>query len=157
MSIVVSTGANAIASAALSTGATAAIFTSTAAMSVIVSTGANVAASVALSTGADAAATAAIGGGACIVESDLSEFDSLSCQTQMIVLMDTNASGASNESSTASNVKSIFDAVMRQRDAIIAEVIAVKPELKILITYALDGPFNVQNRQRPGKIIAWRS
>jgi hypothetical protein len=46
----------------------------------------------------------------------------------------------------------MYDAVMRQRDAIIAEVTAFKPELEILITDALDAPFNVQNRQRPGKI-----
>ena len=69
---------------------------STAAVSAVVSTGANAAASVAVSTGANAAATAAIGG------VDLSEFDSLSRRTQMIVLMDKNASGASVESLTAS-------------------------------------------------------
>jgi hypothetical protein len=70
----------------------------------------------------------------------------------MIVLMDKNASGASVESLTTSYVKFMYDAVMRQRDAIIAEVTAFKPELEILITDALDAPFNVQNRQHPGKI-----
>jgi hypothetical protein len=68
----------------------------------------------------------------------------------MAVLMDKNASGASSESLTASYVKGMYDAVMRQRNAIISEVIAVKPELEILIMDALDEPFNVQNCQRPG-------
>jgi 5S rRNA maturation endonuclease (ribonuclease M5) len=49
----------------------------------------------------------------------------------MIVLMDQNASGASIESLMASYVKGMYDAFMRQRDAIIAEVIAVKTEIEI--------------------------
>ncbi len=71
----------------------------------------------------------------------------------MIVLMDKNASGASVESLTTYYVKSMYDAVMRQRDATIADVTAFKPELEILITDASDAPFNVRNRQRPGKFI----
>ena len=46
----------------------------------------------------------------------------------------------------------MYDSVMRQRDVIIAEVVREKPELEILITDALDAPFIVQNRQRPGKM-----
>jgi Flp pilus assembly protein TadG len=140
-----------------------------------VSTGNNAAASVTVSTGAIAAPThglvhginaaipsvpprsaasasaasphnaAAICGDACIGKSDLSEFDSLSQQPQMIVLMDKNALGASVESLTASYVKSMYDAVLRQRDAIIAEVIAVKPEIEIQI-----------NMQQHLQLIPWR-
>ena len=40
----------------------------------------------------------------------------------------------------------MYDSVMRQRDAIIAEVVREKPELEILITDALDAPFIIQNR-----------
>jgi hypothetical protein len=45
----------------------------------------------------------------------------------------------------------MYNAVMRHCYAIIAEVVKEKPELQILITDALDAPFNVQNCQRPGK------
>ena len=62
----------------------------------------------------------------------------------MIILMDRNASNASNESLSASYVKNIYDSVMRQRGAIIAEVVREKPELEILITDALDVPFIVR-------------
>ena len=134
----------------LFTSTTAAVSTNTTAMSAVISTGANAAASAKLFTGADAAAAVEIGGDACIVEINSSEFESLSCWTQMVVLMDKNALGASSESLTASYVKGMYDAVMRQRDAIIAEVIAVKPELEICVTDALDAPFNVQYHQRPG-------
>jgi hypothetical protein len=79
------------------------------------------------------------------------EFDLLSLRAQMIILMDRNSSSVSNESLSGSYVKSMYDAVMRQRDAIIAEVVKEKPELQILITDALDAPFNVQNCQHPGK------
>jgi hypothetical protein len=80
------------------------------------------------------------------------EYDSLSRRAQMIILMDRNASNASNESLSASYVKSMYDSIMRQRNAIIAEVVKEKPELEILITDALDAPFLVENRQRPGKM-----
>jgi len=81
------------------------------------------------------------------------EYDSLSRRAhQMIILMDRNASNASNESLSTSYVKNMYDSVMRQRGAIIAEVVREKPELEILITDALDAPFIVQNRQRPGKM-----
>ena len=80
------------------------------------------------------------------------EYDSLSRRAQMIILMDRNASNASNESLSASYVKSMYDSIMRQRNAIIAEVVKEKPELEILITDALDAPFIVENRQRPGKM-----
>ena len=70
----------------------------------------------------------------------------------MIILMDRNASNASNESLSASYVKSMYDSIMRQRNAIIAEVVKEKPELEILITDALDAPFIVENRQCPGKM-----
>ena len=80
------------------------------------------------------------------------EYDSLSRRAQMIILMDRNASNASSESLSASYVKSMYDSIMRQRNAIIAEVVKEKPELEILITDALDAPFIVENRQRPGKI-----
>jgi Flp pilus assembly protein TadG len=99
-------------------------------------------------TSASAASThnaTAIGGDSCIVESDLSEFDSLSCRTQMIFLMDKNALGASIESLTASYLKGMYDEVMRQRDVIMAEVIAVKPELKIQ-----------HNMQQHLQLIPWR-
>jgi len=66
------------------------------------------------------------------------EYNSLSRRAQMIILMDRNASNASNESLSASYIKNIYDSVMRQRDAIIAEVVREKPELEILITDALD-------------------
>ena len=69
----------------------------------------------------------------------------------MIILMDKNFLSTSNESLSGLYVKSMHDAVMRQHDAIIAEVVKEKPELQILITDALDAPFNVQNRHRPGK------
>ena len=80
------------------------------------------------------------------------EFDSLSLRAQMIILMDRNSSSTSNESLSGSCVKSMYDAVMRQRNAIIAEVLKEKPELQILITDALDAPSNVQNCQRPGQV-----
>ena len=70
----------------------------------------------------------------------------------MIILMDRNASNTSNESLSALYVKNMYDSVMRQRDAIIAEVVKEKPELEILITDALDVPFFIQNRQCPGKM-----
>ena len=63
----------------------------------------------------------------------------------MIVLMDKNASGASIESLTASYLKGMNDAVMRQRDAIIAEAIAVKLELEIQ-----------HNMQQHLQLIPWR-
>jgi hypothetical protein len=70
----------------------------------------------------------------------------------MILLMDKNASSASNESLSASFVKSLLDAFMGQRDTIISAVVAEKPELEILITDLLDALFNAQsNCQRPGK------
>ena len=80
------------------------------------------------------------------------EYDSLSRRAQMIILMDRNASNASNESLSASYIKNMYDSIMRQRNAIIAEVVKEKPELEILITDALDAPFIVENRQRPGKM-----
>ena len=83
--------------------------------------------------------------------SALGEFDLLSFRAQMIILMDRNSSSALNESLSGLYVKSMYNAVMRQRNAIIAEVVKQKPELQILITDALDAPFNVQNCQRPGK------
>ena len=46
----------------------------------------------------------------------------------------------------------MYNAVMRQRNAIIAEVLKEKPELQILITDALDAPSNVQNCQHPGQV-----
>ena len=49
---------------------------------------------------------------------------------------------------STSYVKSMYNAVMRQHDAIIAEVVKEKPKLQILITDALDALFYVQNRQR---------
>ena len=52
---------------------------------------------------------------------------------------------------STSYVKSMYNAVMRQHNAIIAEVVKEKPKLQILITDALDALFYVQNRQRPGK------
>jgi hypothetical protein len=58
-----------------------------------------------------------------------------------------NASSGSNKSSTALYVKNMYDAVMRQQDAIIAEVVKEKPELGILIRDALDAPFCIQNCQ----------
>jgi hypothetical protein len=58
-----------------------------------------------------------------------------------------NASSGSNKSLTALYVKNMYDAVMRQRDAIIAEVVKEKPELEILIRDALDVPFCIQNCQ----------
>jgi hypothetical protein len=70
----------------------------------------------------------------------------------MIILMDRNASNASNESLSALYVKSMYDSIMRQHNVIIAEVVKEKPELEILITDALDAPFLVENRQRPGKM-----
>ena len=72
----------------------------------------------------------------------------------MIILMDRNASNASNESLSALYVKNMYDSIiiMRQHNAIIAEVVKEKPELEILITDALDAPFLVQNCQRPGKM-----
>ena len=66
----------------LFTSTTADVSTSTTAVSALVPTGANATASANLFTGSDTAATVAIGGDACIVESDLSEFDSLSRRTQ---------------------------------------------------------------------------
>ena len=68
-----------------------------------------------------------------------------------LILMDRKSSSASNESLSALYVKSMWDAVMRQRDAIIAEVAKEKPEIQIIITDALDAPFYVQNCQHPGK------
>jgi hypothetical protein len=68
----------------------------------------------------------------------------------MIVLMDINALSGSNKSLTTSYIKIMYDAVLRQRDAIIAEVVKEKPEIEILIRDALDAPFCIQNRQRPG-------
>ena len=65
--------------------------------------------------------------------------------------MDRNASRASNESLSASYIKNMCDAVMRQHNAIIAEVVKEKSELQILITDALDAPFYVQNCQHPTK------
>jgi DNA polymerase elongation subunit (family B) len=70
----------------------------------------------------------------------------------MIILMDRNASNASNESLSASYVKSMYDSIMRQHNVIIAEVVKEKRELEILITDALDTPFLVENCQRPGKM-----
>ena len=64
------------------------------------------------------------------------EYDSLSCRAQMIILMDRNASNASNESLSALYIKNMYDSVMRQRDAVIGEVVKEKPELEILITDA---------------------
>jgi hypothetical protein len=46
----------------------------------------------------------------------------------------------------------MYDSVMRQRNAIIAEVVNKKPELEILISDALDAPFFIQNCQCPGKM-----
>ena len=63
----------------------------------------------------------------------------------MILLMDKNASSASNEPLSALCVKSLLDAFMGQRDAIISAVVPEKPELEILITDALDALFNVQS------------
>ena len=51
------------------------------------------------------------------------EYDSLSHRAQMIIMMDRNASNASNESLSALYVKNMYDSVMRQRGAIIAEVV----------------------------------
>jgi hypothetical protein len=65
----------------------------------------------------------------------------------MIVLMDINALSGSNKSLTTSYIKIMYDAVLRQQDAIIAEVVKEKPELEILIRDSLDAPFCIQNRQ----------
>jgi hypothetical protein len=46
----------------------------------------------------------------------------------------------------------MYDSIMRQHNAIIAEVVKEKRELEILITDALDTPFLVENCQRPGKM-----
>jgi len=104
-----------------------------------------------ISTAASAVASAA-GATSMGTASATVEYDSLSRRAQMIIPMDRNASNASNESLSASYVKNMYDSVMRQRGAIIAEVVREKPELEILITDALDAPFYVQNRQRPGKM-----
>ena len=59
----------------------------------------------------------------------------------MIILMDRNASSTSNESLSTLYVKNMHNAVMRQHNAIIAEVVKKKPELEILIiTDSLDAP-----------------
>ena len=101
---------------------------------------------------ASAAASFSLDGSAGIVGSDGIEYDSLSHRVQMILLMDKNASSASNESLSASFVKKLYEDVMSKRDAIISMVVAEKPELEIMITDALDAPFNVQGKQRPGKV-----
>ena len=103
--------------------------------------------STAASAIASAAGTTSLGTASAAVE-----YDSLSCRAQMIILMDRNASNALNESLSASYVKSMYDSIMRQHNAIIAEVVKEKRELEILITDALDTPFLVENRQRPGKM-----
>ena len=104
-----------------------------------------------ISTAASAVASAA-GATSLGTASAAVEYDSLSCRAQMIILMDRNASNASNESLSALYIKNMYDSVMRQRNAIIAEVVKEKPELEILITVALDAPFLVQDRQRPSKM-----
>ena len=101
---------------------------------------------------AASAVTSAAGATSTGTASAAVEYDSLSRRAQMIILMDRNASNASNESLSASYVKSMYDSIMRQHNAIIAEVVKEKRELEILITDALDTPFLVENRQRPGKM-----
>jgi len=88
--------------------------------------------------------TSAVGATSMVTASATVEYDSLSRRAQMIIPMDRNASNASNESLSASYVKNMYDSVMRQCGAIIAEVVREKPELEILITDALDAPFIVR-------------
>jgi hypothetical protein len=42
---------------------------------------------------------------------------------------------------------------MSKRDMIILMVVTEKPELEIMITDALDAPFNAQGKQHPGWVI----
>ncbi len=66
--------------------------------------------------------------------------------------MDKNALSALNESLSALFVKSINDAVMSKQDLIILVMIMESPKLEIMITDALDAPFNIQRNQHPGKV-----
>ena len=65
-----------------------------------------------ISTAASAIASAA-GATSMGTASATVEYDSLSRRAQMIILMDRNASNASNESLSASYVKNMYDSVMR--------------------------------------------
>ena len=94
-----------------------------------------------ISTAASAITTSTAGTTSTGTASAAIEYDSLSRRAQMIILMDRNASNASNESMSASYVKKMYDSIMRQCNANIAEVVKEKPELEILITDALDAPF----------------
>jgi hypothetical protein len=98
---------------------------------------------------ASAATSFSLDGNAGIVGRDGIEYDSLSHRVQMILLMDKNASKASNESLSSLFVKKLYEDVMSKRDMIISMVVAEKPELEIMITDALDAPFNVQGKHPP--------
>jgi hypothetical protein len=80
-----------------------------------------------ISTAASAVATSAAIATSTGTASAAVEYDTLSRRAQMIILMDRNASNASNESLSASYVKNMYDSIMRQRNAIIAEVVKEKP------------------------------
>jgi hypothetical protein len=101
---------------------------------------------------ASAATSFSLDGSAGIVGLDGIEYDSLSHRLQMILLMEKNASKASNESLSSSFLKKLYEDVMSKRDVIILMVVTEKPELEIMITDALDAPFNVQGKQHPGKV-----
>jgi hypothetical protein len=125
--------------AAVSTGAAAATISSAAAPTAATITG--IVTAVSTGTAAATVPTATTISTHAPTVSDAVEYDSLSHRAQIIVLMDRNA-----------YVKNMYDAVIRQQDAIIAEVVKEKPELEVLIRDVLDAPFCVQNHQQPGKM-----
>ncbi|KAL3810895.1 hypothetical protein ACHAXA_000424 [Cyclostephanos tholiformis] len=101
---------------------------------------------------ASAATSFSLDGSAGIVGPDGIEYDSLSHRVQMILLIDKNATKASNELLSSLFVKKLYEDVMNKHDAFISMVVPEKPKLEIVIMDALDAPCNVQGKQHPDKV-----